>query len=66
MFAIYIVIDQMHVAEMEMNKAKNMIDHKKEICSRPARVWFQQNDTDKRKRQNQREQELIVHACIVT
>ncbi len=56
----------MHVAEMEVNKAKNMIDREKEICSRPARVWFQQNDTDKRKRQNQREQEIIVHACIVT
>ena len=26
---------------MEMNKAKNILVHEKEIYSRPAKVWFQ-------------------------
>lgn len=28
-------------AERELKKGENMIDHKKEIFSRPARTWFQ-------------------------
>ena len=28
-------------AEMELRKGQNMIEHEKEIFSRPARVWFQ-------------------------
>ena len=39
----------MNVAEMEMNKAKNLIVHEKEIYSRPARVWFQNKSDAKRK-----------------
>jgi ATP-dependent RNA helicase DDX27 len=26
---------------MEVNKAKNMIEHEQEIFSRPARTWFE-------------------------
>ena len=26
---------------MEMNKARNMIEHQREIFSRPARTWFE-------------------------
>lgn len=33
---------------MEMNKAKNLLDHEKEIFSRPARVWFQDKNDLKR------------------
>ena len=32
---------EMRQAEMEMNKAQNMLEHEDEIKSRPARVWFQ-------------------------
>ncbi|XP_062500665.1 probable ATP-dependent RNA helicase DDX27 [Corticium candelabrum] len=32
---------QMRRAEMEMNKARNMIEHQREIFSRPARTWFE-------------------------
>lgn len=32
---------QIRQAEMELKKGKNMIDHEKEIFSRPARTWFQ-------------------------
>ena len=42
----------MNVAEMEMNKAKNLIVHEKEIYSRPARVWFQSKTDAKRKGAN--------------
>ena len=28
-------------AEMELNKSQNMLEHEKEIFSRPARTWFQ-------------------------
>ena len=26
---------------MEMNKARNLLEHEEEIFSRPARTWFQ-------------------------
>lgn len=29
------------VAEMQLKKGENMIEHKDEIYSRPARTWFQ-------------------------
>jgi hypothetical protein len=32
---------QMRVAEMEMNKASNIMEHREEIMARPARSWFQ-------------------------
>ncbi|KIJ21730.1 hypothetical protein PAXINDRAFT_173799 [Paxillus involutus ATCC 200175] len=32
---------QIRRAEMEVNKGQNMIEHKAEIFSRPARTWFQ-------------------------
>ena len=28
-------------AEMELKKGENMLEHEKEIFSRPARTWFQ-------------------------
>ncbi|KXJ25263.1 probable ATP-dependent RNA helicase DDX27 [Exaiptasia diaphana] len=40
---------EMRISEMEMNKAKNLLDHEKEIYSRPARVWFQDKNDLKRK-----------------
>ena len=39
---------QMRQAEMELRKGQNMIDHEKEIYSRPARTWFQ-SSKDKQK-----------------
>jgi len=38
---------ELRKAEMEAQKATNMIDHREEIFSRPARTWFQ---TEKEKR----------------
>ncbi len=32
---------ELRVAEMEANKAQNLISHSKEIMARPARTWFQ-------------------------
>ncbi|TRM66343.1 P-loop containing nucleoside triphosphate hydrolase protein [Schizophyllum amplum] len=32
---------QMQQAEMELRKGQNLIEHEKEIFSRPARTWFQ-------------------------
>lgn len=32
---------QLRISEMEMNKARNLIEHEEEIFSRPPRVWFQ-------------------------
>lgn len=34
---------------MEMNKARNLIEHEEEIFSRPPRVWFQSKADLKRK-----------------
>jgi ATP-dependent RNA helicase DDX27 len=31
----------MRQAEMQLRKSQNMLDHEKEIYSRPARTWFQ-------------------------
>lgn len=31
----------MRVAEMEITKGQNLIEHRDEIMSRPARTWFQ-------------------------
>lgn len=56
---------QLRQAEMEVKKGQNIIEHEKEIYSRPARTWFQ---TEKEKRQSQgsfhvvvQEQHLILH-----
>jgi ATP-dependent RNA helicase DDX27 len=35
------LIGQLRQAEMEVKKGQNMIEHKAEIYSRPARTWFQ-------------------------
>lgn len=35
------------VAEMQIKKGENMIEHKDEIYSRPARTWFQ-SEKDKK------------------
>ena len=37
---------QLRQAEMEIKKGENMLEHEKEIFSRPARTWFQ-NAKDK-------------------
>ena len=34
---------------MEMNKARNLLEHEEEIFSRPARTWFQNKADLKRK-----------------
>ena len=31
---------QLRLSEMEMNKARNMLEHEKEIFSRPPRTWL--------------------------
>ena len=36
-----VVTRQIRKAEMELTKGENMIEHKDEIFSRPARTWFQ-------------------------
>ncbi|CAN3371401.1 ATP-dependent RNA helicase Drs1p [Diutina rugosa] len=36
-------------AEMELNKAENMIKHEKEIASRPRRTWFSGKDQQQQK-----------------
>ena len=40
---------QLRISEMEMNKARNLIEHEEEIFSRPPRVWFQSKADLKRK-----------------
>ncbi|KAI0312629.1 DEAD-domain-containing protein [Amylostereum chailletii] len=35
---------QLRQAEMELNKGQNMLQHEKEIFSRPARTWFQSSN----------------------
>lgn len=35
---------QLRVSEMELNKAQNLIEHKQEIFSRPARTWIAKQD----------------------
>ena len=37
---------------MQMNKARNLIEHEKEIFSRPPRVWIQSQRDTKRKAGN--------------
>ena len=32
---------QLRLSEMAVNKAKNLVEHKAEILSRPARTWIQ-------------------------
>ncbi len=32
---------QLRLSEMEVNKARNMVEHEAEILSRPARTWIQ-------------------------
>ena len=39
-FPLLCWVDQMRLSEMEISKAQNMIDHEKEIFSRPARAWI--------------------------
>lgn len=34
---------ELRVSEMEMNKARNMLEHEREIYSRPPRTWIQPN-----------------------
>ncbi|XP_068674830.1 probable ATP-dependent RNA helicase DDX27 isoform X2 [Montipora capricornis] len=43
---------EMRKSEMEMNKARNLIEHEEEIFSRPPRVWFQNQRDIKRKAEN--------------
>lgn len=43
---------QLRISEMEMNKARNLIEHEEEIFSRPPRVWFQSKADLKRKSGN--------------
>ena len=39
---------QLRLSEMEVHKAQNMIEHQKEIFSRPARTWIQPTAGKKR------------------
>lgn len=40
----------MRQADMEIRKGQNMVEHEKEIFSRPARTWFQ-SEKEKKKAQ---------------
>lgn len=52
---------QMRIANMELNKAKNMIEHEKEIFSRPARQFMQtDNKGGKTKTQKKKTQRKLV------
>ncbi|TIB86636.1 DEAD-domain-containing protein [Wallemia mellicola] len=44
------------VAEMELQKSKNMIEHEDEIKSRPARTWFQSEKEKKDSKEAGKEQ----------
>lgn len=48
---------EMLIAEMELNKADNMIKHGKEIQLRPKRTWFE-SEAEKRSRQSETMQQL--------
>ena len=52
---------QMRQAEMELKKGQNMIEHKDEIFSRPARTWFQTTQ-EKRKAKGG---EIITHFTLL-
>lgn len=39
---------QMRLSEMEVNKARNLVEHEAEIFSRPARTWIQKGPGGKR------------------
>jgi ATP-dependent RNA helicase DDX27 len=39
---------ELRVTEMEMNKARNMLEHQAEIFSRPPRTWIQQQSSGSR------------------
>lgn len=47
---------ELRVAEMEANKASNMMEHEREIMARPARTWF----TSKREKEEDRRAEPDV------
>ena len=34
---------ELRLSEMEVNKARNMLEHEREIYSRPPRTWIQTN-----------------------
>ncbi|XP_015766933.1 PREDICTED: probable ATP-dependent RNA helicase DDX27 [Acropora digitifera] len=46
---------ELRVSEIQMNKARNLIEHEKEIFSRPPRVWIQSKRDTKRKAENANE-----------
>ncbi len=68
---------QLRVSEMEVNKARNMIEHEQEIFSRPAKTWIpssnQKSGTEvkkaaKKEKRKKPETVLImytIHACIM-
>ncbi|KAK7676433.1 nucleolar DEAD-box protein required for synthesis of 60S ribosomal subunit [Cerrena zonata] len=47
-------------AEMQLNKASNLMKHEKEIKARPKRTWFE-SEEDKKKNQTQVMQHLTKH-----
>lgn len=46
---------------MEMNKAHNLIEHRDEILSRPARVWFTE---DSKKKAQPSKTKYGICACV--
>ena len=42
---------QLRISEMEVSKARNLIEHEREIFSRPARTWIPTNTSARRKRE---------------
>ena len=47
---------------MEMNKAHNLIEHRDEILSRPARVWFTE---DSKKKAQTGKTKYGIHGCVI-
>lgn len=41
---------QLRLSDMEVNKARNLVEHQAEILSRPARTWIQEGGGTRGKR----------------
>ncbi|KZW02520.1 DEAD-domain-containing protein [Exidia glandulosa HHB12029] len=52
-------------AEMQIKKGENMMEHEKEIYSRPARTWFQ-SEKDKQKSAETSKQQYLVGASAAS
>lgn len=56
----------MRQAEMEMNRASNMIVHEAEIMSRPQRTWIQTAQQKARSKGSNCRHNVILRFCLLT